>query len=77
MSVAGAMQITIKDRSQTLRARLHDRLEQAVRLRCEQHGQPVVAVTIHNRENGWFDSQWVTCCEELERQAVAIVKDRC
>jgi hypothetical protein len=72
-----AMRITIEDRSQTLRARLQERLAQAARLRCGEHGQPVVAVTIHNRENGWFDSQWITCCEGLERQAVAIVKERC
>lgn len=71
------MRITIEDRSQTLHARLRDRLDRAARLRCPDHGQPVVAVTIHNRENGWFDSQWITCCEGLERQAVAIVKERC
>ncbi len=75
--IPDAMKITIEDRSQTLRHRLHDRLESAGRLRCDEHGQPVVAVTIHYRENGWFDSQWVTCCETLERQAVAIVKERC
>ena len=77
MSATADMRITIEDRSQTLRPRLRERLERAARLRCEEHGQPVVAVTIHNRENGWFDSQWTTCCEGLERQAVAIVKERC
>lgn len=71
------MKITIEDRSQTLRHRLHDRLERAAGLRCDEHGQPVVSVTIHYRENGWFDSQWITCCDTLERQAVAIVKERC
>lgn len=71
------MRITIEDRSQTLRERLRERLDRAARLRCTEHDQPVVAVTIHNRENGWFDSQWVTCCEGLERQAMAIVKERC
>jgi hypothetical protein len=72
------MQITIVDRGRTtLRDRLTDRLEHASRLRCDEHGQPVVSVSIHARENGWFDSQWTTCCESLERQAVAIVKDRC
>ncbi len=72
-----AMRITIEDRGQTLRDRLRDRLEQAARLRCTEHGQPVAAVIIHGRENGWFDSTWTTCCEGLERQAVAIVKERC
>jgi hypothetical protein len=74
---AAAMRITIEDRSQTLRERLRERLDRAARLRCDEHGQPVVAVTIHNRENGWFDAQWITCCEHLERQATAIVKERC
>ena len=73
----GEMRITIEDRGQTLRDRLRDRLEQAARLRCTEHGQPVAAVIIHGRENGWFDSTWTTCCEGLERQAVAIVKERC
>jgi hypothetical protein len=71
------MRITIEDRTMTLRARLSERLERAAQLRCEEHGQPVVAVTIHNRENGWFDSQWTTCCDRLERMAVSIVKERC
>ncbi len=39
--------------------------------------EPVVAVTILGRENGWFDSRWTTCCEGLEKQAVAILKERC
>lgn len=71
------MRITIEDRSMTLRARLHERLDQAAKLLCEEHGQPVIAVTIHNRENGWFDSHWTTCCERLERQAASIVRERC
>ena len=75
--IPDAMKITIQDSSHTLRQRLHDRLERAAGLRCDEHGQPVVSVTIHYRENGWFDSQWTTCCETLERQAVAIVKERC
>jgi len=72
-----AMKITIEDREQRLRGRLSDRLERAARLRCAEHGEAVVAVTIHARENGWFDSIWVTCCEHLEQQAAAIVKERC
>jgi len=71
------MQVTIVDRAMTLRERLQERLDRAARLRCAEHDQPVVAVTIHNRENGWFDSRWVTCCEGLEQQAAAIVKERC
>jgi hypothetical protein len=72
------MRITIEDRgTSVLRDRLRDRLEHAARLRCEEHGQTVVAVSIHGRENGWFDARWTTCCEGLERQAVAIVKERC
>ena len=72
------MKITVEDRGrQTLRERLSDRLADAARLRCVEHDQTVVAVAIHARENGWFDSHWTTCCEALERQAVAIVKERC
>ena len=71
------MKVTIEDRAQALRERLRDRLERAALLRCAEHGQPVMAVTIHGRENGWFDSMWTTCCDALERQAAAIVKARC
>ena len=74
---ADPMRITVQDRGLRLRERLSQRLEDAARLRCAEHDQPVVAVTIHGRENGWFDAQWVTCCETLERQATAIVKERC
>ena len=71
------MKITVEDRGQALRERLRERLDRAAHLRCAEHGQPVVAVTIHGRENGWFDSMWVTCCDRLERQAAAILKERC
>ena len=71
------MKITIEDRDERLRKRLTERLERAAALRCAEHNQAVIAVTIHGRENGWFDSMWVTCCEALERQAAAIVKERC
>jgi hypothetical protein len=71
------MKITVVDRTQALRERLRERLDRAALLRCTQHGRPVEAVTIHARENGWFDSRWTTCCEGLEQQAVAIVKERC
>jgi hypothetical protein len=71
------MKVTFEDRGMTLRARLHDRLESAGRLRCTVHGKPVVAVTIHGFDNGWFDAIWTTCCPGLTQQAVAIVKARC
>ncbi len=72
------MKITIQDRGTTrLADRLRERLERAGRLRCEEHGQPIVAVSINGRENGWFDSTWITCCERLLQQARAIVKERC
>lgn len=72
------MQITVIDRGRpTLHERLRERLEHASQLRCTEHDQPIVAVAIHGRENGWFDSRWTTCCESLERRAAAIVKERC
>jgi hypothetical protein len=71
------MKIAINDRDHQLRERLRMRLEQAAQLRCGEHGETVFAVTIHGRENGWFDSTWSTCCADLERKAAAIVKDRC
>jgi len=71
------MIINIVDRESMLKERLRERLERAATLRCDEHGEPIVAVTIAARENGWFDSRWTTCCEGLERQAVAIVKERC
>ena len=71
------MKITIHDRELIIRQRLRDRLEQAAKLRCADHDESPVAVTIHGRENGWFDARWTTCCEGLERQALAIVKERC
>jgi hypothetical protein len=70
------MRVTIDDRGNALRHRLSERLERARLLRCPEHGVPVVAVDISVRENGWFDTRWTTCCDALERQAVAIVKDR-
>ena len=72
-----AMKITVQDRGVALRERLRERLDRAASLQCAEHGRPVVAVTIHGRENGWFDSMWTTCCEHLERQAAAILKERC
>ena len=71
------MQITIIDRELSLRERLRDRLDLAAHLLCLDHRLPVTAVTIYARENGWFDSRWTTCCESLERNAMAILKERC
>jgi hypothetical protein len=71
------MKVTIRDRALTLRERLSDRLELVEHLRCTEHDRPVEAVTIHGRENGWFESTWITCCEGLEQRATAIVKERC
>ena len=75
--MAEAMKITYRELADTWRERLRERLERAAQLRCAEHGQPVVAVTIHGRENGWFDQLWTTCCPALETQARAIVKGRC
>ncbi len=72
------MEIKIVDRGHSvLREKLRERLARAAALRCAEHDQPVVAVTINGRENGWFDTRWTTCCEDLQRQAAAIVKERC
>lgn len=78
LNAVAQMQITIVDRGRpTLRDRIQERLDRAAALRCEDHDRPVVAVHIHARENGWFDVQWVTCCDSLESRARAIVRDRC
>jgi hypothetical protein len=76
-AAAEVMKITIRDRGPSLRERLRERLALAAALRCADHDQPIIAVTIHGQENGWFDSTWTTCCEALEQQAAAIVKQRC
>ena len=71
------MKVAVTSRGPALRERLRDRLDEAAQLRCSVHDQPVVSVTIHARENGWFDSMWTTCCTALEQQATSILKDRC
>lgn len=71
------MRIAFTDRGPEMRERLRDRLERAAALRCPEHDQPVVAVSIHALENGWFDSTWTTCCADLERQATSILRTRC
>jgi hypothetical protein len=70
------MNITMKDLSPASRERLNERLTKAAQLECSEHKQRPTAVNIHGRENGWFDARWTTCCETLEQQAVAIVKER-
>lgn len=72
-----SMLINIEGLTLARRERLDERLQHAALLRCEDHGQPVVAVTIYGRENGWFDSRITACCDGLEQRAVAIVKERC
>lgn len=76
-TMSEAMEITFRELTGSFRERLRERLEHAARLRCAEHGRPVAAVTIHGRENGWFDSVWTTCCASLETQAATIVKARC
>ena len=72
------MEIKIEDRGRSvLREKLRERLDRAAALRCDDHNRPVMAVSIHGRENGWFDTQWTTCCDSLREKASAIVKDRC
>jgi hypothetical protein len=74
------MKVTIEGRENALRDQLRERLSERIiqteSLRCTEHGGPVVAVSIHGRENGWYDTMWTTCCEALERQAAAILKKR-
>lgn len=70
------MKISIAARGPELGEKLRERLARAADLRCTEHGAPVTAVTIHDRENGWFDAMWTTCCEALEKRAAAIVKSR-
>jgi hypothetical protein len=76
-AVADAMKVTYQNLRDALREQLRERIEAAARLRCAEHGRPVAALTIHGRENGWFDPVWITCCATLEAQALAIVKTRC
>lgn len=71
------MKVTFRQLTDGCRERLRDRLDHAARLRCDDHGEAVAAVTIHGRENGWFDSVWTTCCASLETRAATIVKARC
>jgi hypothetical protein len=71
------MKVTVDERGATLRGRLADRLRLAAELRCADHDRAVDAVRIMDRENGWFDSLWTTCCERLTRDAHAIMRDRC
>ena len=76
-AVVDVMRVSVVDRGHALQERLRERLERVALLRCPEHGQGVVAVVIHARENGWFDSRWTTCCDGLEREAATLLKDRC
>ena len=71
------MRITIEENGTQLRNRLRDRLDRAGKLKCADHGRGIESVTIEGRENGWFDSRYITCCERLEKQAIDIIKERC
>lgn len=71
------IRITLKDRRAMFGGRLQARLGRVEKLRCEEHGQPVLAVVIDTHENGWFDSRWTTCCDTLERAATKILGIRC
>lgn len=71
------MTVKIDDRENSLGQRLRARLDEAAALRCPDHDESVESVVINGRGNGWFDTRWTTCCETLERQAAAIVKERC
>jgi hypothetical protein len=70
------MKVAIENRESARLDRLRDRLDQAAGLECSAHGKAVEAVSINIFENGWFDSRWTTCCEDLEQQARAVVKAR-
>jgi hypothetical protein len=70
------MKITIENRESARLDPLRDRLDEATKLECVTHGKSIEAVSINVFENGWFDSRWTTCCEDLEQQAVAVVKAR-
>lgn len=70
------MKVTIENRESATLDRLRDRLDEAAKLECPAHGKAIEAVSINVFENGWFDSRWTTCCEDLEQQAVAVVKAR-
>jgi hypothetical protein len=72
-----SMQITFRDRHATLHAKLQDKLGKVAELRCDDHEQPVVAVVIDALENGWFDSRWTTCCQNLAGHAATILGNRC
>ena len=76
-AVVDVMRVSVVDRGHALQERLRERLERVALLRCPEHDQGVVAVVIHARENGWFDSRWTTCCDGLEREAATLLKDRC
>jgi hypothetical protein len=70
-------QVTITDRGGSLRERLRSRLFDVAALQCAAHGQSPLSLTIDDRENGWFDARWITCCDALRQQAGRIITGRC
>lgn len=70
------MRVKTSGREAMLEERLHDRLERIRELRCPEHHQSVVSVTLESLENGWFDCRWITCCEDLENRAADIIGKR-
>jgi hypothetical protein len=71
------LKVVIDSRDHVLRDKISKKLAAAADLRCEQHGNEVVSVTITVYENGWFDSCWIACCDPLAQQAARIVGSRC
>lgn len=70
------MNVTVDDRLAMLRPQLNERLTRVGALRCAVHDEPVGAVTINARENGWFDSRWTTCCDAFERRVSSVLGSR-
>ena len=71
-----SMLVTFRARGPELQEKLRDRLAIVERLRCEVHGGQILAVSITAFENGWFDTNWMGCCEALTNKAATIVGRR-
>jgi hypothetical protein len=72
-----SLKVTVHGRGNpALKEKLRKRIEAAEQLKCSEHGKHVVALTINDLENGWFDCRWTTCCDQLEQQAAGILKRR-
>lgn len=70
------MKVTVQSSRPAPDDRLRDRLSRIGALRCSVHGGGVEAVTITRFENGWFDSRWTTCCDDLTTRAASIIGSR-